>query len=110
MQLTPAPTKSVVRPGAFGELTETVTLEKPHTTLVVEANSRVDVHRRPTPEPASTPPWEGVRDAVLEVEGLETDSPALYLFPTQRTPLTAEITAYARSSFPPGRPGFAKPC
>ena len=102
--VTPRPSKSVSRIGPFGEQTRTVTLEHTHRTLVVEAVSRVDVHRAATPEPATSPTWETVRELSLEATSLAPDSPALYLFPTARTPILPQVTAYTRTSFPVGRP------
>jgi transglutaminase-like putative cysteine protease len=45
-----------------------------------------------------------VRDRSFETPWLGPEGPASFLYPTRRTPLTAAITDYARTSFQPGRP------
>lgn len=102
--VTPRPSQRLTRTGPFGEEMLTVTIEAPHRSLVIEARARVDVHARPVSDPADSPPWETVRARAFATADLGPDSPAAYLFPTARTPITAPITDYARSSFPAGRP------
>src|SRR6185436_6108573 len=40
----------------------------------------------------------------LSSHGLEANGPAVFLYPTRRTPILAPITDYARQSFAAGRP------
>ncbi len=101
--VTPTPSNTLARTGPFGEHTVTLTIDKPHRELVIEARSRVDVHNPPTPNPAASPAWEAIRAHSYESEDLGPDSPATYLYPTARTPILPQITDYARSSFAPGR-------
>lgn len=104
LKVTPRPSVFNERIGPFGERILTVIVDKPHNTLVIDATSRVHVHS-PTPPPAATSrPWEAVRDAVMAEPSLEADGPAVYVYPTDRTPITPVITDYARESFAPGRP------
>lgn len=105
--VTPAPVSTIARTGAYGEHTLTVVIEKPHEALVIEARSRVDVHAPPVDSAAPSPPWEVVRSRSYDTAALGYDSPAAYLYPTRRTPVVAQITGYARESFPPGRPILA---
>ncbi len=100
----PKPADSVQRTGPFGEQTLTVLVDQPHRTLVIEASSRVDVHPPPLQPLAATAAWESIREQSFTMAGAGPDDPAVFLYPTRRTPLTAEITDYARSSFSPGRP------
>lgn len=102
--VTPRPSSTTEGAGAFGERTLTVVVDRPHTELVIEANSRVDVHAPPIAPPAESEPWEAVRASAYETRALGPDGPATYLYPTQRTPNTPSITEYARASFSPGRP------
>jgi transglutaminase-like putative cysteine protease len=102
--ITPEPSDRLSRVGPFGEATLTVVIDKPHKVLVIEATSWVDVHAPPAPDAAASPAWETVRTAANESASLDADSPAAFLYPTPRTPLTAAITDYARASFPAGRP------
>lgn len=104
LKVTPRPSDQDRRRGPFGEQMLTVIIDKAHNELVIEATSRVEVHAARVPEGLAGPPWESVREATLAAPSLEADGPAVHLYPTERTPLTAEITDYARVSFPPGRP------
>ncbi|WP_293676022.1 transglutaminase family protein [uncultured Phenylobacterium sp.] len=104
LTVTPAPTLRDERLGPFGEVMVTVLIDKRHETLVIEANSRVDVHAPPLPDASASLPWEQVRAAAFASTGMEANGPAVFLYPTRRTPKLAEITEYARASFPPGRP------
>ena len=90
--------------GPFGEKTRTLVIDTPHETLVIEANSQVDVHAPPPPEAGQSQPWERVRTDSLDSPTLGPEGPAAYLYPTRRTPAVAPITEYARLSFAPGRP------
>lgn len=104
LKVTPRPSVRQERIGPFGERIVTVIVDKPHNTLVIDATSRVNVHAPKPPEAGDSLPWEVVRGAVMAAPSLEADGPAVYVFPTDRTPITPEITDYARQSFAPGRP------
>ena len=102
--VTPTPSSTLSRTGPFGERTLTVIVDKPHRALIIEGKSRVDVHALPVDAPAESLAWEAVRTRSFEVRALGPGSPAPYLYPTKRTPLTPAITEYTRASFPLGRP------
>jgi transglutaminase-like putative cysteine protease len=102
--ITPKPSESLKRTGPFGEETLTVLIDTPHKTLVIEANSRVDVHTPTSPPAASSPAWENVHAAAFKSGALGADSPAGFLYPTRRTPIVPAISDYARASFTQGRP------
>lgn len=102
--ITPEPAARIDRTGPFGAEILTVTVDTPHRSLVIEANSRIDVHVPPAGDPEASAPWEAIRLRALNTSDLSPDGPASYLFPTLRTPIVPAITEYARASFPPGRP------
>ena len=102
--VTPRPSSSAKGVGPFGEQTLTVVIDKPHRVLGIEARSRVDVHARPIGDPADSEPWEVVRARAYETRQLGPEGPAVFLYPTRRTPNSPAITDYARASFPEGRP------
>jgi transglutaminase-like putative cysteine protease len=102
--VTPRPSNTLARTGPFGEHTVTLTIDKPHRELVIEARSRVDVHNLPLPDAAASPAWESIRTESLMSKDFGPDSPATYLYPTPRTPILPQITDYARANFTPGRP------
>jgi len=105
--VTPEPSARLTRIGPFGAEILTVTVDKPHTALVIEANSRIEVHVPPAGDPDASQPWEAIRGRALTTADLSPDGPASYLFPTPRTPIVPAITDYARASFAPGRPIIA---
>ena len=104
LSVTPTPVQTHERTGPFGETTTTVVVDTPHKALIIEARATVDVHAPAVEALPGDPPWERVRTRALGSAVLDADGPASYLYPTPRTPLTAEITEYARRSFAPGRP------
>lgn len=104
LKVTPTPTVREERLGPFGEVMVTVLIDKPHESLVIDASSRVEVHAPPLPDASASLPWEEVRALAFASTGLEANGPAVFLYPTRRTPKLVEITEYARLSFPPGRP------
>ena len=100
--ISPTPARSVSRIGPFDEATLTVLIDTPHDELVIEARSRVEVHPSRDTLPFSMA-WEEVRARGLAGVSLGSDAPASFIYPTRRTPITPEITQYARASFSPGR-------
>lgn len=102
--VTPQPSARLTRIGPFDAEVVTVTIDRPHTELVIEARSRIDVHVPPPGDAKTSPPWEAIRSRALNTADLGPEGPASYLFPTPRTPILPEITDYARVSFTPGRP------
>lgn len=104
--VTVTPTPAAVKDGIgpFGERTRAVTIDVSHTSLVIEALARVDVHAPTPPDPGASAAWEGVRAQAYASRILGPDGPAPFLYPTGRTPAAPAITAYARESFSPGRP------
>ena len=104
--VTPQASATIARTGPFGEHTVTLTIDKPHKTLVIEARSRVDVHTPPLPDATTgrRRPGRAIRALSYESEELGPESPATYLYPTPRTPVLPQITDYARASFAAGRP------
>ena len=89
----------------FGNLTRHVALTLPHDHLLVHAESTVLLRARPGLDRiAGSPPWEQVRALVAapaSAAGLEA---ARYLYASPKVAWFAELEAYARISFTPGRP------
>jgi transglutaminase-like putative cysteine protease len=100
--VSPTPARAISRIGPFDEATLTVLIDTPHDELVIEARSRVDVHPSRDTLPFGMA-WEAVRMRGFAGVSLASDSPASFLYPTRRTPITPAITDYARISFTRGR-------
>jgi transglutaminase-like putative cysteine protease len=89
-----APTE---RLDAFGNMVTSLRIEKPHRSLSISAQSRVQVNRASLP--AWSPAWESVASEALTVASLSPDCPAVALYPSRRISLFDAATAYARQSF-----------
>lgn len=101
--VTPAPASLSGRLDFFGNRQAAMTVATPHATLVIAMAATVAVDRRPWPDSAG-PAWETVRAAALDSRDSGPDGPAHFLFPSRRIDLSDAVTAYAATSFPPGRP------
>jgi transglutaminase-like putative cysteine protease len=103
VEVSPKPESLVERLDAFGNRLLRMRIETPHIELVIKATSRVAVDRGLPPLAAATPPWEIVATEAAESASVETDSPALAIFPSRLVALFEPATTYARQSFTPGR-------
>lgn len=89
---------------AFGNPTRTITLDRNHDELVIEARSRVRLAERALPRPSETPAWEeaaAVRLAATDDDALEASR---YAFASPFIDLDDGVEHYARQSFWAGRP------
>jgi transglutaminase-like putative cysteine protease len=99
LHIEPAPAAMTTHTDYFGNTVTYFATQGAHKRLTVRARSVVTIRARSLPAPLATPPWETVADrASLPLEALE------FLFDGSLGPAGAELTAYARASFPPGRP------
>ncbi|HEY1979679.1 MAG TPA: transglutaminase family protein, partial [Xanthobacteraceae bacterium] len=86
----------------FGNRLTWIDVDTPHETLTVKLAARVAVD--PEPQPATTPPWEEVREEAFATIDIGPMSPAHFLFPSRIVSIDPEIRDYVRHSFTPGRP------
>jgi transglutaminase-like putative cysteine protease len=87
----------------FGNVTTYFHVAHPHTRLTVTATSLVEVKPPEVPTVFYEQPWETPRDAVADRFGAHAEAREFAL----ASPLVgrhAAVEAYARPSFPPGRP------
>lgn len=99
LQIEPPPAVMTTHTDYFGNPVTFFAMQGPHKRLTVCARSRVSLQATSLPSPPDTPPWEAVADrTALPLEALE------FLFDTGLIPESAELSAYARAAFPPGRP------
>jgi transglutaminase-like putative cysteine protease len=99
LQIEPAPAVMSSHTDYFGNAVTYFAMQGPHKRLSIRARSRVILEAPSLPSPADTPAWETVADrGRLPLEALE------FLFDPAAIPPGADLAAYARAAFPPGRP------
>ena len=99
LQIEPAPAVMTTHTDYFGNAVTFFAMQGAHKRLTVRARSRVALQATSVPSPSNTPPWEAVADrAALPLDALE------FLFDSASIRANAEVAAYARAAFPPGRP------
>jgi transglutaminase-like putative cysteine protease len=99
LQIEPAPAVMTTHTDYFGNAVTYFGMQGAHKRLTVRARSRVALLATSPPVPSATPPWEVVADrTALPLEALE------FLFDSPLNSPVAELAAYARAAFPPGRP------
>jgi transglutaminase-like putative cysteine protease len=97
----------VRRPDYFGNPCEWFSFDQPHTHLEILAESRVTVDAAPERASRDSLTWEEVR-ASLEAPSDDAARDAVqFLFDSPMTTFKSDIAAYARESFPAGRPLLA---
>lgn len=109
LRIEPEPTFTTARDDFFGNKTEYFSIENPHRSLEIEAESTVDVLTS-TKVQHDGIPWESciVRHtdwSSVEQNGSAADPRGQQLtFPSPRVPLMTELRDYAATSFAPTRP------
>lgn len=103
--LTPEPAHAEIRAGTdcFGNAVSWMFLDAAHSSFVVTLDAVVEVRAPAVPPPTDTPPWEEVARVALN-GGAGGYAAAEFLFASPRVPCLQEAGAYARVSFPAGRP------
>ena len=98
------PAPDLVRWGTdhFGNEVAWAFLDRAHATFEVVTEAVVDVEKRTAPRVDETLAWEKV--AVLAQGKAAARTVAEFAFGSPMAPVDAEARAYARPSFPPGRP------
>lgn len=107
LTIDPEPSARSQHRDAFGNLRTFFSLQSPHETLAVEADSLVETTAAPLPpdDPAwQTPPWEQVREHFRYRAQALYDPAAEFLFASPHVPRDDAFLAFARPAFAPGRP------
>lgn len=99
----PAPAALAPYEDYFGNTATFVTIEGPHRQLAVLASSEVQIDCGAPPDPAATPAWEQVRDAIGQ-NGSGRYAASEFVFPSPLIPRQREFAQYAEASFTPARP------
>jgi len=107
ISILPAPPAISAHFDYFGNTLTSFTLHEPHDCLIVEANSDLEVNAIESPDFFGSPPWETVPESLAGDHSDEVLNAYQFVFDTQRVRSSPELAAYARESFPEGRPLLA---
>lgn len=99
----PQPETVVWHPDYFGNDVVFFALGEPHERLAIRCESRVEVTPRP-PLVSSSPAWETVAARVREDRDPAWLEAFEFTFASPYVPISETLAAYARPSFPTGRP------
>jgi transglutaminase-like putative cysteine protease len=108
LAIEPEPTRVGTSHDVFGNLRTYCALTMPHDTLRVTATSRVV--SRPSAgklEPASSPPWESVRERLRYRAGAPFEPASQFVFASPFVPLLANLRDYAHAGFAKGQAWLA---
>lgn len=100
----PEPIAVARRTDYFGNLVSSFTVLEGHRQLSVTAQSTVELTAPQAFDPASSPPWEAVRDLLAQPACDEHFDATQFLFDAPFVRRSEELAAYAAPSFPAGRP------
>lgn len=105
MQVEPTPSQHSTGRDSFGNSRSFFSVTTPHESLRVTASSLVRLAPRYGGlRPARAMPWEQLRERLRFIAGERYEPAAEFVFPSSMVPLHRELHAYAKPSFPPGRP------
>lgn len=88
----------------FGNPVTYLTIQEQHEQLAIEARSLVDVAAPPPREPSRTTRWDGIFRQLERSASPEAIATLQFAFDSPYTRTTTDLAAYARESFPSGRP------
>lgn len=100
----PTPSTLTQHQDYFGNTVHYFTLEASHAAMTVTAVSDVTVVRAAAPDPATSAPWETVRDRLATDRRPDVLDAYQFVFESPHVQFGPEVVAYAAPSFPPGRP------
>jgi transglutaminase-like putative cysteine protease len=100
LHISPTPAQIRQTLDVFGNARCFFSLQTPHTTLTVVAQSVVATQTRPLPH--SSISWEQTREFFRYQSGGQFDAATEFVFASPYCPRTPEFAAYARPSFAPG--------
>lgn len=110
LSITPTPDMQLRKTDFFGNNTAYVTVQSPHSRMLIKATGTVNVQPRQPMLLNTSRPWEQVRDRLmtdLTVNGLDAYQ---YSFDSPMAPGLAILESYTRQSFTPGRPILDAAC
>lgn len=108
VQILPGPDRATSQRDFYGNVVDLVTIDTPHTELMIKSSARVEVKKRP-PLAGGDLPWDLVGESALTQRDLGADAPSHFMFASPRIVLSRDVTHYAKQSFRPGR-GIIEAC
>jgi transglutaminase-like putative cysteine protease len=108
LDVDPRPADRVERTDYHGNLVTQLSILRPYAELRVRATSMVEVRDSgETIDPEASPAWESVRAAGVFRRGIPLEESAQFRYPSPYVQPAAELAAFARTTFTPGRPLLA---
>ncbi|MFV0444670.1 MAG: transglutaminase N-terminal domain-containing protein [Planctomycetaceae bacterium] len=104
LEITPKPSNRDERKDYFGNTASLFSFDGGYNELTVTAASRVEVRKRPYPEPVQTANWEQVRSELQQTRGQSWHEAAQFAFDSPRSGGAQPLRDYAAVSFPPQMP------
>lgn len=104
LRIDPVPARVDEARDYFGNWVAFFTLQQSHRSLVVEAESMVEVNPPPGFDASRSPPWEEVRERLARPAGEQEFEAAEFVAPSLLAGYSDDIRAYAQTSFAAGRP------
>jgi transglutaminase-like putative cysteine protease len=88
----------------FGNPVTFLTIQEQHDELVIDARASLDVVAPPDWPPGNTTPWDRIFDRLSSGVSQQSLATLQFAFDSPYTRTDTDLAAYARPSFPPGRP------
>jgi transglutaminase-like putative cysteine protease len=107
LSIVPEPQYLHRRTDYFGNTVHIFMVQQPHRELAVTTTSLVETHCPATPAPDHTLPWEAAVQRLTQHAEPALLAPYQFVFASPLIALSPDIRAYARPSFPPGKPLLA---
>ena len=104
LMIDPTPAVLATELDYFGNHASFFSVQEPHHRMVVTARSELEIASVRPVRPASTPPWEALRQQIREHPTHESLSAFEMSFDSPLVPVVAEFGAYAEESFADERP------
>ncbi|SHJ31114.1 Transglutaminase-like enzyme, putative cysteine protease [Desulfatibacillum alkenivorans DSM 16219] len=106
LTIRPKPTVLESRLDFFGNHVHNFMVQQPHQTLAVITESVIQTADWEGPDPASTAPWESIRERLASHENPEDLAACQFVYPSDFVSPSKALAAYAKESFTPGRPAL----
>ena len=104
LSVEPSPSATSAHSDYFANTTHFITIERPHTELVLKSRSRVAVSPALIPEPQETPAWENVRARCRDDHSGQTLEAHEFTYASPLVPSGANFADYVAPSFAKHRP------